>query len=74
MASGQVRSLAEIAKREKLGRRYVERVTRLAFAAPGIVNAIAEGRPAVGINLQMLMDGRVDLPLSWNDQEQLFIG
>jgi len=71
LASGQVRSLAEIAKREKLGRRYVERVTRLAFVAPGIVNAIAEGRPAVGINLQMLMDGRLALPLQWTEQDRL---
>jgi len=72
LASGRVRSLAEIAKREKLGRRYVERVTRLAFVAPGIVDAIAEGRPAVGMNLQMLMDGRLAFPPCWAEQERVF--
>jgi site-specific DNA recombinase len=34
LASGRVRSFAEIARREDKSRRYVERLSRLAFAAP----------------------------------------
>jgi len=33
---------------------------------------IAKGELPIATNLQMLMDGRAALPLSWNDQEQLF--
>jgi hypothetical protein len=71
LSSGRVHSLVEIARREGLAKRYVTRLTKLAFASPVVVDAIADGE-ALATNLQMLMDGRVDLPLSWNDQEQLF--
>jgi site-specific DNA recombinase len=71
LSSGRVHSLVEIARREGLAKRYVTRLTKLAFASPVVVDAIADGE-ALATNLQMLTDGRVDLPLSWNDQEQLF--
>jgi len=35
-----VRSLAEVARRESVTRRYIERLARLAFVAPAIVEAI----------------------------------
>jgi hypothetical protein len=73
LASGQVRSLVEIARREGLAKRYVTRLTKLAFVSPTFVESIAEGTERISPNLQMLMDGRIYLPLSWNDQEQLFI-
>jgi site-specific DNA recombinase len=72
LASGRVRSLVEIARSEGLTKRYVTRLIRLAFVSPAFAEAIAEGVVPTSTNLQMLMDGRVDLPLSWNDQEQLF--
>jgi hypothetical protein len=40
LGSGRVRSLAEIARREGTAKRYVERLARLAFVAPAIVEAI----------------------------------
>jgi DNA invertase Pin-like site-specific DNA recombinase len=72
LASGHVSSLVEIARREGLAKRYVIRVTKLAFVSAAFVEAIAEGEVSPEINLQMLMDGRLAVPLSWNDQEQLF--
>jgi site-specific DNA recombinase len=72
LASGRVRSLVEIARREGLAKRYVTRLTKLAFVSPAFADAISESHMPPGINLQMLMDGRVALPLSWNDQEHLF--
>jgi site-specific DNA recombinase len=72
LTSGRVRSLVEIAHREGLGKRYVTRVIRLAFIAPAFVQSIAAGEMPTATNLQMLMDGRVTLPLSWRAQEQLF--
>src|ERR1700722_9366954 len=73
LASGRVRSLVEIARHEGLAKRYVTRITKLAFTSPAFVEAIAEGEMSSETNLQMLMDGRLALPLSWDDQEDLFV-
>ena len=72
LASGRVGSLAEIARREGLRKRYVTRLARLAFVAPSIAEAIAEGRAPIGVNLQMLMDGRAQLAPCWSAQQRLF--
>jgi site-specific DNA recombinase len=70
VASGRVTSLAEIARREGLRKRYVARLTKLAFVAPPVAEAIAAGRAPIGVNLQMLMDGRLELAHSWNQQQR----
>ncbi len=44
LLAGRARSIAEIARREQLTARHVRRVMRLAFLAPRIVEASAEGR------------------------------
>jgi site-specific DNA recombinase len=67
LASGRVRSLAEIARREGISRRYVERLTRLAFVAPAIVEAICQGRQPAELNAETLLK-RADLPLDWPAQ------
>jgi site-specific DNA recombinase len=72
LATSRVRSLVEIARREGLAKRYVTRLTKLALVSPAFVEAIAEGEASSETNLQMLMDGRIALPLGWNDQEKLF--
>jgi hypothetical protein len=72
VASGRVASLAEIARREGLRKRYVTRLTKLAFVAPVIAEAMAAGRIPVGVNLQMLMDGRLELALCWSEQQRMF--
>jgi hypothetical protein len=45
----------------------VTRLTRLAFVAPGLVEAAAEGHPPGGLNLQMQTDGRRNVALDWNN-------
>jgi hypothetical protein len=67
LASGRVRSLTDIARREKIAPRYVERLSRLAFAAPRIVEAICQGRQPADLNAQTLLN-RIDLPLEWSAQ------
>jgi site-specific DNA recombinase len=74
LALGQVRSIAEIARREGLAKRYVTRLTKLVFVAPAFVEAVADGETSPTISLQMLMDGRADLPMSWNEQGRRFNG
>ena len=67
LASGQVRSLADVARREKVTRRYVERLSHLAFAAPTIVEAICQGRQPAELSTETLLN-RVELPLGWSEQ------
>jgi hypothetical protein len=73
IASGRVRSSAEIARREGLQKGYVARLTRLGFLSPTIVESIVEGRTPAGLNLQLLMARRLILPSSWRDQERLLM-
>ena len=57
---------------QALAKRYVTRLTKLAFISPAFVDAIVEGSASIETNLQMLMDGRIALPLTRNDQQALF--
>ena len=67
LACGRVRSFADIARREKITRRYVERLSRLAFIAPAIVTAICQGRHPAALSTETLLN-RIDLPLEWSAQ------
>jgi site-specific DNA recombinase len=67
LASGRVRSLADIARRENIAERYVERLARLAFVAPAVVEAIGQGRQPADLNAETLLN-RIDLPLEWPAQ------
>jgi site-specific DNA recombinase len=71
LVSGRATSMAEIGKREGVGKRYVSRMIRLAFLAPAIVERIAEGRQPPELTTQVLSTGRGDLPLSWQAQKKL---
>ena len=64
-------SLAEIGKREGVGKRYVSRIIRLAFLAPSIIEQLAFGHQPPELTAQALSTRRGDLPLSWNAQREL---
>jgi hypothetical protein len=64
LVSGRVRSIGEIAKREHLTGRHVRHVMQLAFLAPRIVKAIAEGRQPADLTT-LAMTQRIDLPPLW---------
>jgi DNA invertase Pin-like site-specific DNA recombinase len=68
LASGRVRSLAEVARREGIMRGYVERLAPLAFVAPAIVEAICRGRQPAELSAEALLN-RIKLPLAWQAQE-----
>jgi hypothetical protein len=72
LASGMVGSLAEIARPEGLRKRYIACLTKLAFIASAIAEAIATGRTPIGVSLQMLMDGRLRLAPCWREQQRMF--
>jgi site-specific DNA recombinase len=56
-----------VARREGITRRYVERLARLAFVAPAIVEAICQGQQPAELSTQTLLN-RIDLPLEWSAQ------
>lgn len=68
LASGRVRSLADVARREGIMRGYVERLARLAFVAPAIVEAICRGRQPAELSAEALLN-RIKLPLAWQAQK-----
>ena len=67
LASGRARSLADIARNEGIGKRYVERLSRLAFVTPAIVEAICQGQQPAELSAETLLN-RIDLPLEWPAQ------
>jgi site-specific DNA recombinase len=69
LLSGRVRSVDELAKRERLDSRSVRRLIPLGFLSPRIVEAIAEGRQPVELTVEALTR-RIDLPLLWSAQRQ----
>jgi site-specific DNA recombinase len=66
---GRAQSVVEIAEREGVTDRYVRRLTRLAFLAPEIVEAIVAGNQPPELTAEALTE-RIDLPLLWTAQEQ----
>ena len=67
LASGRVHSLAEVARNGGIAKRYVERLSRLAFVAPAIAEAICQGQQPAELSAETLLN-RVNLPLAWSEQ------
>jgi site-specific DNA recombinase len=66
---GEYADTAEIAATCDLSEAYVRRILRLAFLAPDIVEAIAEGWHPRGLTLQRLLS---PVPLAWTEQRRRF--
>jgi DNA invertase Pin-like site-specific DNA recombinase len=66
---GEYADTAAIAGECGLGESYVRRILRLAYLAPDIVEAIAEGRQPRGLTLERLLS---PAPLAWAEQRQRF--
>jgi hypothetical protein len=69
LLAGRARSIGEIARREHITGRHVRHVMRLAFLAPRIVDAIAEGRQPADLST-IAMTQRIELPPLWSAQKQ----
>jgi site-specific DNA recombinase len=70
LLSAPIKSIRELAKREGMNRRSVQRLLRLGFLSPRIVEAIAEGRQPPDLTV-IRLTRRIDLPLLWSAQEQV---
>ncbi len=69
LLAGQVESVTAIARREGVLPNYVRRLTRLAFLAPRIVEAIVAGNQPPQVTAKALTE-RIELPLLWSEQER----
>jgi hypothetical protein len=69
LATGRVRSLQELAKRDGISRRYIRRLVGLAFLSPQLVEATLQGRQSVELTATRLTE--LDLPLDWTEQHKL---
>jgi hypothetical protein len=68
ITSGQSPSFEAIASREKIGVRHIRRLAPLAFLAPRVIHAIADGSAPWGLTVSSIT---MALPHSWSAQERL---
>jgi site-specific DNA recombinase len=67
LIAGSHNSVLSIAHNEKVSSSYVARVINLAFLAPDIASAIAQGQHPPTLTARSLIRG-VPLPISWSEQ------
>jgi hypothetical protein len=70
LLSGEIRSIEELAVRVGQERRHVGRTLSLAFLSPTLTRRILRGEQPASLRLSTLLDA--DIPLSWQQQDQLF--
>ena len=69
LESGTYATISDLAKAEKVNDSYVCRMLRLNLLAPGIVEAILDGRQPKGLQLKDLLR---NLPTEWTEQANAF--
>ena len=65
LETGEFTTIAELAEREGIAPSYMTRVLRLTLLAPGIIEAILEGRQGPEVTLSLLLE---PFPLEWDRQ------
>ena len=69
LVSGRAESMFAVAVRKGVQKHYVSQLLRLAFLAPEVVEAIADGNQPPDLAAQALIPRRIDLPLEWKAQQ-----
>ena len=69
METGRFATINELAAAEKINSSYVSRLLRLTLLAPGLVEAILDGRQSEGMTLPGLMER---FPVEWEQQRGRF--
>lgn len=70
LGSGQVKSISEIANREKIDKGYVSHIINLAFLAPAVVERVIAGKQPADFTPFMLMK-KMDIALNWSEQAKI---
>ena len=68
LASGRAASMMEIGRLEKIGKRHVSEMIRLAFLAPDVVEQIVDGIQPPELTTKRILQKSVRLPLDWYTQ------
>ena len=68
--SGDMPSMAAIAKRDRIDTSALSRMLSLAFLAPDIIEAIIAGRQPADLTTQKLLRD-ITIPLDWTEQKQV---
>ena len=71
LETGEFATIGELAERAGIAPSYMTRVLRLTLLAPGIVEAILDGRQGPEVTLARVLE---PFPLSWNKQKNTFFG
>lgn len=71
LENGRFATINELAAAEKINSSYVSRLLRLTLLAPGIVEAILDGRQPEGMTLPGLME---PFPVEWSLQNEMLRG
>ena len=69
LESGGFATVQDLAAAEKINPSYLSRLLRLTLLAPAIVEAILDGRQAVGLQLDRLL---APFPVEWEQQRTQF--
>ncbi|WP_109796101.1 recombinase family protein, partial [Minwuia thermotolerans] len=69
LAEGEVTSLQELARRDRVDRSDIGRTLNLAYLAPDIIEAILDGRQPAGLTAYSLSRMSA-LPLDWSEQRR----
>lgn len=67
--SGEVKTITEIAEKEKVERTYASDILKLKYLAPEITTMILNGTQPRTLNLTSLTDQKI--PMCWDQQKQL---
>ncbi|MEZ5809354.1 MAG: hypothetical protein R3D65_16980 [Zhengella sp.] len=71
LESGEVTTIKDIARAEKINPSYISRILRLTLLAPDIVEAILDGGQGPEVTLARLLE---PFPVEWAEQEPQFHG
>lgn len=69
LSEGSYNTIEDLAAAEKISPSYVSRVTRLAFLAPRIIDAILEGTQPAHVTMKTLLE---PFPADWSLQDAHF--
>lgn len=70
LESGKAKSIAEIARANKVDGSYVSRILDLTLLAPDIIEAILDGKEPSGLSLARLTKRQI--PLLWGEQRLFY--
>lgn len=70
LSSGKVKSITEIAIREKVDKGYISHIINLAFLAPAVIEKIVAGKQPIHLTPERLIK-KIEIPIGWTEQMEI---